>query len=314
MNTAIETALITACATLLLAVFALVGALWSAKTAARQAHQDTAKTLEEQHQRTQNERFATAAGGLGSDKPAAVRLAGVYAMAGLADDWPDNRQTCIDVLCAYLRLPYATYPGSNALVKERLEFQSNREVRLTLIRIITEHLRDRKSLEGQGIGKQVASEPWRDKNFNFNGVVFDGGTFSDAKFSDGKFDFGHTKFSAGDKVSFNRAEFSGGTVRFHEAVFSGGRISFDGAKFSGSEVSFDGAKFSGSEVSFDGADFSGSKVSFDGAKFSAGEVSFKGAKFSGSAVVDFSHAADWSRPPEFDWGAGTPPTQVKERL
>ena len=58
-----------------------------------------------------NERFATAAGQLGGDKPTAVRLAGVYAMAALADDWPKNRQTCVDVLCAYLRLPYDPDPG-----------------------------------------------------------------------------------------------------------------------------------------------------------------------------------------------------------
>jgi hypothetical protein len=32
-----------------------------------------------------NERFATAAGQLGDDKPPAARLAGVYAMAGLAE-------------------------------------------------------------------------------------------------------------------------------------------------------------------------------------------------------------------------------------
>jgi hypothetical protein len=64
------------------------------------------RTLAEQRTRTLNERFATAAGQLGSDKPPAVRLAGVYAMAGLADDWTENRQTCVDVLCGYLRLPY----------------------------------------------------------------------------------------------------------------------------------------------------------------------------------------------------------------
>jgi hypothetical protein len=58
------------------------------------------RTLSEQRIRTLNERFATAAEQLGSDKPA-VRLAGVYAMAGLADDWEENRQTCADVLCAY---------------------------------------------------------------------------------------------------------------------------------------------------------------------------------------------------------------------
>jgi hypothetical protein len=26
-------------------------------------------------------------------------------MAGLADDWEENRQACADVLCAYLRMP-----------------------------------------------------------------------------------------------------------------------------------------------------------------------------------------------------------------
>jgi hypothetical protein len=62
------------------------------------------RTLAEQRTRTLNERFATAAEQLGSDKPA-VRPAGVYAMAGLADDWEENRQTCVDVLCAYLRMP-----------------------------------------------------------------------------------------------------------------------------------------------------------------------------------------------------------------
>ena len=41
-----------------------------------------------------NERFATAAGQLGHES-AGVRLAGVYAMAGLGDDWPEQRQTRI---------------------------------------------------------------------------------------------------------------------------------------------------------------------------------------------------------------------------
>ena len=68
-------------------------------------------TLAEQRTRTLNERFDTVAEQLGSDKPPAVRLAGVHAMAGLADDWQDNRQTCIDVLCAYLRMPYEPDPA-----------------------------------------------------------------------------------------------------------------------------------------------------------------------------------------------------------
>jgi hypothetical protein len=73
-----------------------------------------------------NERFATAPDLLGSDKPPEVRLAGVYAMAGLADDWEANRQTCVDVLCAYLLTPYEPDPGQDAPEPKRLAFQANR--------------------------------------------------------------------------------------------------------------------------------------------------------------------------------------------
>jgi ABC-type transporter Mla subunit MlaD len=98
------------------------------------------RTLAEQRTRTLNERFATAAEQLGSDKPA-VGLAGVYAMAGLADDWEENRQTCVDVLCAYLRMPFEPDPGEEASEQQRLAFQAIRQVRHTVIRVITAHLK-----------------------------------------------------------------------------------------------------------------------------------------------------------------------------
>ena len=71
------------------------------------------------HDRTRvfNERFTAIAAQLGDAQPA-VRLAGVHAMAGLADDWKQNRQTCVDVLCAYLRLPYDPDPGDDAAPAE----------------------------------------------------------------------------------------------------------------------------------------------------------------------------------------------------
>src|SRR5215217_9073630 len=78
------------------------------------------------------QRFTAAADQLGHDM-AAVRLAGIYAMARLADDWEDQRQTCIDVLCAYLRLPYD--PDDPSKYRE-----GDREVRRTTIRIIRDHL------------------------------------------------------------------------------------------------------------------------------------------------------------------------------
>ena len=125
-------------------------------------------------------------------------------MAGLADDWEENRQTCVDVLCAYLRMPYEPDPGQNAPEPQRLAFQAIREVRHTVIRVITAHL------------KKDAAVSWQGLNLDLTGVVFDGGDFSSAQFSRGT-------------ATFNRAQFSGGTVSFGGAEFSGGEVDFSRA-------------------------------------------------------------------------------------
>jgi Pentapeptide repeats (9 copies) len=214
-------------------------------TTLTEQHKQLDRTLAEQRTRTLNERFATAAGQLGSDKPAAVRLAGVYAMAGLADDWPENRQTCVDVLCAYLRLPYDPDPGDDVAPAERAAYRADREVRHTVIRVIAAHL------------KAGAAVSWQGLNFDFTGVVFDGGDFTTAEFS-------------GGTVRLTGAEFSGGDVYF------GGTPDFDGRELSGGEPYFNDAKFSGGTVSFGHAEFTGGTVDFDGAEFSGGEVDFSG--------------------------------------
>ncbi|WP_148757641.1 hypothetical protein [Actinomadura decatromicini] len=61
-----------------------------------------------------SDRFTAAVAQLGDASPA-VQLGGVHALAGLADDAPTRqlRQTCSDLLCAYLRLPYGPDPGDN---------------------------------------------------------------------------------------------------------------------------------------------------------------------------------------------------------
>jgi uncharacterized protein YjbI with pentapeptide repeats len=232
-----------------------------------------------------NERFVAIAAQLGDDN-AAVRLAGVHAMAGLADDWPENRQTCVDVLCAYLRMPYKPDPGESAPTADKLAFGADREVRHSVIRVITAHLRAGAAVSWHGLG------------FDFTGVVFDGGDFNRATFSGGTVHFTGAKFSgevdfavatfSGAEVDFNDATFSGGRVNFVAATFSGGKVSFTGATFSGGTVYFGGATFSGAEVSFSSgyspARFSGGTVEFAGAKFSGGTVSFGSAEFSGGTV------------------------------
>jgi uncharacterized protein YjbI with pentapeptide repeats len=244
------------------------------------------RTLAEQRTRTLNERFATAAEQLGSDKPA-IRLAGMYSMAGLADDWPENQQTCVDVLCAYLRMPYEPDPGYEAPGPQRLAFQAIREIRHTVIRVITAHLR------------AGAAVSWEGLDFDFTGVVFDGGDFSGARFSGGTVDFSDARFSGGI-IGFTAAQFSGAAVYFSDArfssgqiyfdaVFSRGMVSFGGARFSGGDISFHAAQFSGGAISFGGARFSGGTVDFSIAQLSGGTVNFTGAQLSG-AELDFSSA------------------------
>jgi hypothetical protein len=137
---------------------------------------------DDDRKRVFDRRFARAAGRLGHAK-AAVRLAAVYAMAGLADDWQDGRQNCIDELCAYLRTPYE--PEAGPPPAEQLTFGGSHEVHHTIISIITAHLRD------------DARVSWQGHDFDFTGVRFDGGDFSGATFSGGTIDFADAAFSGG---------------------------------------------------------------------------------------------------------------------
>ena len=105
------------------------------------------------------------------------------------------------MLCAYLRMPYEPGPGEDTPEPQRLAFRAFREVRHTVIRVITAHLREDAAVSWQGL------------NFDFTGAVFDGGDFSLARFSGGLVNFGNARFSGG-WVSFVGAEFSGGRVGF----------------------------------------------------------------------------------------------------
>ena len=222
-------------------------------------------------QRLLTERFGSAAEQLGHEQPA-VRLAGVHALARLADDWEDQRQMCIDVLCAYLRLPPTLMDalansgdleagGEPRSITPRAEL----EVRQTIVRLIADHLRRRRKASNR--------ISWRGCDFDFTGALFDG-----------NFSFERASF-VGSIVSFDAATFSGGTVSFKAASFFSGGVGFDAATFSGGTVSFEDATFSGGNTNFSRATFSGGNVDFTNAKFSGGTVPFIGATFSGGTVL-----------------------------
>ncbi|GIG63540.1 hypothetical protein Lfu02_79120 [Longispora fulva] len=253
-----------------------------------------------------NERYTKACEQLGSDK-SAVRLGGVYAMAGLADDWAAGRQTCIDVLCSYLRMPYTppVDPDAASAAETTVDADgvaeldawtvrrdsalAERQVRHTIIRTITTRLRD------------TAAVSWQGHDLDFSGATFDGGDFRKATFSGGLVDFQGAMFApgfvnfqgatfTGGTVDFSGAKFSGGDVNFTHAWFSGGEVRFIGATFASGHVHFSSAMFAGGQVGFNGAAFSGSVVAFSGATFLGGDVTFQFATFS-SGLVGFHGAA-----------------------
>jgi nucleotide-binding universal stress UspA family protein len=80
----------------------------------RQRHQElaTAHTTYDATERRVTELYTKAAEQLGNAQ-APVRLAGLYALERLAQDTPALRQTIVDVICAYLRMPCATRSRTN---------------------------------------------------------------------------------------------------------------------------------------------------------------------------------------------------------
>jgi hypothetical protein len=174
-----------------------------------------------------NERFNGASTQLGHDRPA-VRAAAVYAVTGLADDapTPQLRQTCISVLCAYLRQPYEPEPTSpNWLPGER-------EVRQAVMGVIRSRL---------------APHPdplpsWNGFAFNLRGAVFDGIWLSGIEIRAGTF------------LNFADCRFVGGPVDLTGARFTGGRATFAGhtldagATFLVDGVVVQGAPFDGPDV------------------------------------------------------------------
>ncbi|MEU2565135.1 pentapeptide repeat-containing protein [Streptomyces longispororuber] len=293
-------------------VVAGAGALVALVVAYRRQRVDEAGARREAT-RLHTERFSQAVEQLGSDSPA-IQLGGVHALAGLADDAPthDLRQTCVDVLCTYLQLPFTPDPGDEPdHQEEHHRYLALRKVRHTILRLIGEHYRRPEGTHRSWQGCDLdLTDVVIDGSVDFSGAVFSGGrvSFSGAAFS-GTVDFSGAAFSG--TVDFESAAFSGtvdfesaafsGTVDFSDAVFSAGlvvftwatfsdgAVSFARATFSGGAVDFIGAVFSGARVPFNRATFSGANVNYSAAAFgyptgSSGRVSFIGAVFSGGTV------------------------------
>jgi hypothetical protein len=250
------------------------------------------------------ELYAKAADQLGSDK-APVRLAGLYALERLAQDTPRLRPTIVNVICAYLRMPYTVTPPTASVPRplgrrRRVRpghpippatqaaavhqpdpvdtARQEREVRLTAQAILTTHLHPGGDLDHP-------AETFWDRinldltgatliNFSLDQCVVEAATFTLATFT-GLARFGSATFDG--RANFDLATFNN-SANFDSATFNNS-ANFQSATFTGL-TSFDSATFA-SSANFYSARFDG-VTSFGSATFT-GSASFQLATFTGSA-------------------------------
>jgi hypothetical protein len=187
---------------------------------------------------------------------ALTRICGVYTLERLAQDNPNQRQTIVNVLCAYLRRPFNLhYQRFDQRIPARSELNvSELQVRLTAQHLFARHLR----IEDDP--HDPATKFWPDIDIDLTG----------AHLVDFDFSACHIRTSR-----FTKARFTGDAL-FHE-VHCSGEAWFDDARFDG-DAWFTAAEFAGT-AHFDRAMFASSTI-FDEAKFAAG-ATFCGAQFNG---------------------------------
>jgi hypothetical protein len=259
---------------------------------AARRQRSTEETLEHQRQTLEHQREVAAAAErdsaeqritelytravdqLGAEK-APVRLGGLHALERLAQNNPVQRQTIVDVICAYLRMPYTPpddqAPGEDAPEDAHRRYEQRRQelqARLTAQRILSPHLKpEAAEIYWADIDLDLTEAHLYELNLNacyvrraqFVGVTFIG---RDAWFRGATFT-GYAWFRGATFTGdawFGRATFAG-DARFGRATFAGD-AEFGGATFAG-DARFDGATFAG-DARFDGATFAGN-AEFGGA-------------------------------------------------
>lgn len=255
---------------------------------------------------------------------APVRFGGLYALERLAQDSPVHRQIIVNVICAYLRMPFSpTAPASKPepeVAEGQKEpgtegeagpdgmggtWQQERQVRLTAQRILAEHLRDDRTKDPQSTDT-ASSRFWNNIRLDLTGATLIdfnlvNGVMADANFHgaifSGDASFGGATFRGA--ANFPKAAFRGDAL-FGEAVFSRG-AGFHKAAFSG-DAWFDKATIGG-VAGFGGAAFTG-VAGFGEAAFS-GHAWFGEATFSGSAdALHFEQVRILSPGAPHAWPAG----------
>ncbi|TWF93377.1 pentapeptide repeat-containing protein [Saccharopolyspora dendranthemae] len=295
-----------------------------------QTERDLAYKEHDANERRATDLYIAATEQLGSDK-APVRLAGLYALERFGQSNPEYRQTVVDVLCAYLRMPFAhpddkSYPipeQDNSVTPERRVLyldlaptltaaaglpldgadrqRQEQQVRLTAQRILVNHIH----AYFDESGNQKIKTFWPGMNLDLTGAALEDVAMFRAHVRTAKF---NSAVFYG-KSHFNGAQFSG-FAEFRNAVFHNSAI-FKEAKFH-TFADFEGAQFPDwtrfdnahltwgtfedahfpKLVSFEGAHFF-SNADFNRTRFE-GEVNFQSSYFHNGAfflATKFTYAS-----------------------
>ncbi|MFD4671827.1 pentapeptide repeat-containing protein [Lentzea sp. NPDC058450] len=169
---------------------------------------------QEERERTKlfTERFKDAAELLSGEQPG-LRIAGVAAMAGLADDWEVQQQMCVDALIDQLRLREDDSQTTNKILRA---------------------LRDR-------LGSHREAGPWSALNFDFTGIRFVDADFSERTFA-GAVVFDGAEFT-GDNTSFERTAFKDTKLSCHGTTFTHTTVNFQDTHFGYGAIEFVGCSF-----------------------------------------------------------------------
>jgi uncharacterized protein YjbI with pentapeptide repeats len=290
----------------------------------RQAEQDRTyqQSQAEQDRTHERELYAKAVEQLGHSQ-APVRLGALYSLESLAQDKPERRQTIVDVLCAYLRMPYSppaqpdtaaelgASPQPSTLLPSIHDPAQELQVRQTAQRLLATHLRHPPDTSGEDAQRRRPSPDetfWPHISLDLTGAILVEfslqeasvvrATFSKTTFA-GRAQFDRVTFTGdarfGEAIFIGDAQFSRATFTgiawFTEATFAGG-AAFSDATFTGTAW-FPGATFTG-DAWFHNATFTGDAwfnnatftrtASFSGTTF-AGNVGMNGATFTGDYPV-----------------------------
>jgi hypothetical protein len=241
--------------------------------------------------------FAKSVEQLGSAN-AAVRLGGMYALERLAQDNSPQRQTVVNVPCAYLRMPYEASnvpppvtvgPAEyDKAIEEHQDRVQERQVRVAAQRILRDHMQP-------GNGPDPTATFWNDIDLDLVGATLVDSDLAECAVRSANFKLstfvGYPSFSAAkfsNSAHFESSTFAGG-ARFASTIFAGD-AHFDSVDFdAGADFSY--AVF-GNRAHFGSTTFR-SFASFGSVTF-AGDVHFEAASFVGRAIFESATFAGYA--------------------